>query len=187
MNKRAIAIFGGSFNPPTIAHINLSKQILEQIENIEKVIFVPVSTKYNKEGLAPDAVRLELLKKICYSEKNLDVSSLEIDSPRQLYTIETLKVFQKENTNCDIYFVLGTDNLKELETWCMPNEILKNFKIIVLERDDDSMEKIIQNSVFLEQYKEKFIKLNGNIDNKISASDIRKRIKERKNYIRIST
>lgn len=187
MNKSAIAIFGGSFNPPTIAHINLSKEILKQIDNVEKIIFVPVSTRYNKEGLVPDMVRLELLKKICYNEKKMEVSSLEIDSSRQLYTIETLEIFQKENPNYDIYFVLGTDNLKELETWHKPNEILKRFKIIVLERDEDIMENIIQNNILLKQYKENFIKINGNIKNKISASDVRKRIKERKNNIRLST
>ena len=48
MNKTGIAVFGGSFNPPTVAHINLAKQVLEEMNEIEKVIFVPVSTKYNK-------------------------------------------------------------------------------------------------------------------------------------------
>lgn len=63
MNKTGIAVFGGSFNPPTVAHINLAKQVLEEMNEIEKVIFVPVSTKYNKKGLAPDEVRLNMLKK----------------------------------------------------------------------------------------------------------------------------
>ena len=95
MNKNSIAIFGGSFNPPTIAHINLAKQILDKMKNIEKIIFVPVSTKYNKQGLAPDEDRLELLKTICQDHPNMEVSSLELNIPRQLYTIETLKIMQK--------------------------------------------------------------------------------------------
>ena len=48
MNKAGIAVFGGAFNPPTVAHIDLAKQILKEMKEIEKVIFVPVSTKYNK-------------------------------------------------------------------------------------------------------------------------------------------
>ena len=175
MNKNSIAIFGGSFNPPTIAHINLAKQILDKMKNIEKIIFVPVSTKYNKQGLAPDEDRLELLKTICQDHPNMEVSSLELNSPRQLYTIETLKIMQKQNPDKTIYFIVGTDNLKELETWHAANEILQQFKIIVLERDNDIMEKIISNSLFLKQYIESFIKLNFN-KIKLSSSYIRQKV-----------
>ena len=175
MNKNSIAIFGGSFNPPTIAHINLAKQILDKMKNIEKIIFVPVSTKYNKQGLAPDEDRLELLKTICQDHPNMEVSSLELNSPRQLYTIETLKIMQKQNPDKTIYFIVGTDNLKELETWHAANEILQQFKIIVLERDNDIMEKIISNNLFLKQYRESFIKLNFN-KIKLSSSYIRQKV-----------
>ena len=175
MNKNSIAIFGGSFNPPTIAHINLAKQILDKMKNIEKIIFVPVSTKYNKQGLAPDEDRLELLKTIGQDHPNMEVSSLELNSPRQLYTIETLKIMQKQNPDKTIYFIVGTDNLKELETWHAANEILQQFKIIVLERDNDIMEKIISNSLFLKQYRESFIKLNFN-KIKLSSSYIRQKV-----------
>lgn len=107
MNKRKIiAVFGGSFNPTTVAHISLAKQILKKIENVDKVIFVPVSTKYNKSGLAPDKERFSMLKKICDEEENLEVSSIELDSNRQLYTIETLQAIKEQNPNNDIYFII---------------------------------------------------------------------------------
>ncbi len=106
MEKKIIAVFGGSFNPPTVAHINLAKQILANYNNIEKLIFVPVSTKYNKNGLAPDKARYNMLKKACEGEKNIEISSIELDSPRQLYTIETLRIIQKENPNNEICFVI---------------------------------------------------------------------------------
>ena len=161
MNKAGIAVFGGAFNPPTVAHIDLAKQILKEMKEIEKVIFVPVSTKYNKKGLAPDKDRLSMLKNICNDEKGLEVSSIELDSDRQLYTIETLRKMKEQYQDKDIYFVLGTDNLKELETWHTPNKILEEFKILVLERNDDVMEKIIENSKFLKQHKQAFTKLEN--------------------------
>lgn len=49
MQNKAIAIFGGSFNPPLNSHLELAKQIIENCDYIEKVIFVPVSTKYNRK------------------------------------------------------------------------------------------------------------------------------------------
>lgn len=105
MNRRIIAVFGGSFNPPAISHINLAKQILANIDNVVKVMFVPVSTKYNKSGLTSDEVRFGMLQKICEKAEKLEVSRVELDSSRQLYTIETLEIIKKQNPNCDIYFV----------------------------------------------------------------------------------
>lgn len=177
MNKKSIAVFGGSFNPPTVAHINLAKQILKNMENVEKIIFVPVSTRYNKNGLAPDKERLNMLKTICETEKDLEVSDIELESNRQLYTIETLRILQKQNPNKDIYFIIGTDNLKELETWYKPEDILSNFKVIVLDRDEDNAGNIIENSEFLKKYKLSFVKLKNMKKINISSSYIRKQLK----------
>lgn len=177
MNKTGIAVFGGSFNPPTVAHINLAKQVLEEMNEIEKVIFVPVSTKYNKKGLASDEVRLNMLKSICNSQENLEVSDLELKSERQLYTIETLRIIEKQNPGKEIYFIIGTDNLKELETWYNPDELLKNFKIIVLDRGEDNTDEIIEKSEFLKKYKSSFIKLKNIKKMNISSSYIREQLK----------
>ena len=180
MDKRVIAIFGGSFNPTTVAHINLAKQIIENIDNVEKVIFVPVSTKYNKSGLARDEDRFSMLNTICKNEGKLEVTSIELDSNRQLYTIETLEKLQEQNPDYDIYFVLGTDNLKEIETWHTSGRLLRNFKVIVLERDNDVMEEIIENNNFLRQYKNSFIKLNNIEKIDLSASYIRELVQNNK-------
>ena len=50
MQKKGIAIFGGSFNPPLNSHLELAKQIIINLDYVEKVIFVPVSTKYNRKN-----------------------------------------------------------------------------------------------------------------------------------------
>ena len=60
MQNKAIAIFGGSFNPPLNSHLELAKQITINLDYVEKVIFVPVSTKYHKSGLASDADRFNM-------------------------------------------------------------------------------------------------------------------------------
>ena len=180
MEKNIIAVFGGSFNPPTIAHIDLAKQILENINNVEKVVFVPVSTRYNKDGLASDEERFNMLKNICQNEDKLDVSSIELDSDRQLYTIETLHKIKEQYLDKDIYFILGTDNLKELETWHTSSKLLENFKVIVLERDNDCMEDIIKQDEFLQKYKGSFIRLKSIEKIQLSASYIRELVKNKK-------
>ena len=70
-----------------------------------------------------------MLKSICNSQENLEVSDLELKSERQLYTIETLRIIEEQKPEKEIYFLIGTDNLKELETWYKPDELLKTSKL----------------------------------------------------------
>lgn len=178
MEKSGIAVFGGSFNPPTIAHISLAKQVLAKMDNLEKVILVPVSTRYNKNGLASDEIRFNMLEQICAKEPGLEVSRIELDSDKQLYTIETLRKIKQQNPNKQIYFVLGTDNLKELETWHKVYELLSSFKFIVLKRDEDSVSDIIDKSTILKKYESSFFELNGIDTVDLSSSYVRKRIQD---------
>ena len=171
-----IGIFGGSFNPPTIAHIQLAKKLLYEYQIIEKVIFVPVSTKYNKDGLAPDIERYNMLKKVCENNQDLEVSSIELDTEKQLYTIETLNKIQEQNPDKKIAFVLGTDNLKELETWHDIENLLLKYRILVLKRNNDDVVKIINENEILAKHKNSFVKLN--IEQiPLSSTEVREKVK----------
>jgi len=177
MDKKIIAVFGGSFNPPINSHVLLAKQIIEKCSNIEKLIFVPVSTKYQKQELVEDKHRYNMLEIICHKEDKLEVSNIEMTTDKQLYTIQTLDIFKEKYKNNDIYFIMGTDNLKEIETWRESERLLKNYKIIVLEREDDKLESIIKYSDLLTKYKDALIKIDGIDRIFLSSTMIRNKIK----------
>lgn len=180
MKKNVIAVFGGSFNPPTNAHINLAKQIIEKY-SVNKIVFVPVSTKYNKNGLAPDKDRFEMLQKICNKNDKMQVSSIELDTQRQLYTIETLKILQQQNPEDEIYFILGTDNLKELDTWHNAQELISTYKILVLKRNNDNVKDIIENTSILKKHEGSFIELKDIEQIDLSSSQIREKLQKGEN------
>ena len=138
---------------------------------------MPVNVKYNKEGLASNEDRFFMLQKICENNEGIEVSDIEITSQRQLYTIETLRLIQEKYKEYEIYFVLGTDNLKELETWHEADELLKKFKMLVLERGDDDIEQIIEEDDFLRKYKTSFIKLQNIEKINLSSTEIRDKVK----------
>ena len=177
MNKKVIAIFGGSFNPPINSHITLAKAIMNKFNSIQKLIFVPVSTRYQKEDLVQDEHRYNMLKLICNKEKMLEVSDIELKQEKQMYTIQTLDLFKQKYKDYDIYFVMGTDNLKELETWKEAERILSEYKIIVLERDNDNISDILQKNSFLNKYKDSLIKIQGIDRIFLSSTMIREKIK----------
>ena len=140
MERKQIVIFGGCFNPPLNSHFSLAQQIINEYKNIEKIIFVPVNSKYQKADLISNEHRYKMLKLACDKNEKFDVSRIELDSPRPLYTIETLRIFQETYSKYQIAFIIGSDNLKEINTWEKAEELTKDFKIYVLERDKDNIE-----------------------------------------------
>lgn len=179
-DKRILAIFGGSFNPPLNSHFSLAQQIVNEYENIEKVIFVPVNSKYQKEGLLENKHRYNMLKLVCDKNENFIVSDIELKQEKQLHTIETLELLQKQYPNNIICFTIGTDNLKQISTWGEAEKLVTDFKILVLERDEDSMDEIIKQDNFLLEHKDSFIKLKENIRSNISSTFVREKIRRGK-------
>ena len=178
--KKVLAIFGGSFNPPLNSHFSLAQQIVNEYENIEKVIFVPVNSKYQKEGLLENEHRYNMLKLVCNKNSDFIVSDIELKQQKQLYTIETLELLQKEYPNNILCFTIGTDNLKGFSKWESADKLVNKFKILVLERDEDDMNEIIEKDNFLLEHKKSFIKLKRNIRSNISSTFVREKIRREK-------
>lgn len=179
-NKKILAVFGGSFNPPLNSHFSLAQQIINEYDNIEKVIFVPVNSKYEKQDLLPNKHRYNMLKLVCDKNDKFILSDIEIKHDRQLYTLETLELLQEQYPEYELCFTIGTDNLKSFPTWNNPEELSKKFKILVIERDEDNIEAILDENVFLKEHKNSFIKLKKNIRSNISSSFVRDKLKRGK-------
>ena len=179
-SKKILAIFGGSFNPPLNSHFSLAEQMLTEYENIEKVIFVPVSTKYNKKGLLENHHRYNMLKLVCDKNEDFEVSDIEQKQEEQLDTLKTLELLQKEFPNYTLCFTMGTDNLKEIPNWGLAEELVSKFKFLVIERDEDIMDSIIENDEFLKKHRNAFLKVKENIRSNISSTFVREKIKRGK-------
>lgn len=181
MNKKIVAVYGGSFNPPTIAHENISKDILS-LEGVDKFIYLPVGDKYEKPDLIESFHRLNMLeimvKKLKEEKINsVEISDLEIKSRNLLYTIDSLREVKKFHSDKEIAFVMGTDNLIDFENWEKPIELLQEFYFIVIERKNQHVEDILEQFDFLKNYKNKFIVLKETSYEAISSTFIRENIK----------
>ena len=178
--KRKIVVFGGSFNPPLNSHFSLAEQIVNEYEEVEKVVFVPVNNLYEKENLLGNEHRYNMLKLVIDKNPNFELSRVELDSKRPLYTIETLLILKDKYLQYDILFTIGSDNLKQLDSWKKVEELVTKFKILVLERDEDDIDKIIQSNDFLKAHKDSFIKVKNNVRSNLSSTFVRNKIKEGK-------
>ena len=119
-------MFGGAFNPPTIAHIQLA-EYAKKMTKSDVVIFVPTKMTYikndqQKDFAFNDEVRYEMLQKIASTREWMVVSDFEIKAETQPRTYMTLLHLKDEGYACKLLF--GSDKLKELKTgWMYMKEI----------------------------------------------------------------
>lgn len=178
--KNIIVAFGGAFNPPTNSHFSLAEQIYTEYEEVDKIIFIPVADCYPKEDLLPAVHRVEMLRRVCKKNGHFEVSTIETDAKRLLETIETLKEIQRKHPDHEIWFTMGSDNLKLVPSWKNYKELISTFNFLVLERDDDIMEHIIDASEKLKKYREHFIKVKETVRSNCNSTLLRNKIRRNK-------
>lgn len=178
--KNIVVLFGGSFNPPLNSHFSIAQNLLNQFEDVLKIIFVPVNQKYSKNGLLENEHRYNMLKLVSDKNESFEVSSIDFDSDRSLYLFEQLEKIQETFPDNELWFLIGSDNLKEIHTWKKPEILLSKYKCIVMERGTDNIETIIENDDFLREHKDNIIKLNQEIRSNYSSTYVRQLIKNNK-------
>ena len=169
-----IGIFGGSFNPPHNMHKNIALNLIKN-KYLDRVIYVPTGNKYNKRGLVNQNDRYNMVRLMIEGYNNLDVSNYEFN--KLTYTYETLDYFRNIYQNDEIYFICGSDNLKEITSWKRYDYILKNYKIIVIKRNDDDMDKMINKLLI---YSKNIIYVND-IENSVSSTLVRENLNRNNN------
>ncbi len=150
-----VIVYGGSFNPPTIAHFKIAQKLIEKY-NPEAFIFLPVGNIYKKEKLVDFYHRYNMLGFMANQLKNTYISGFENEMKVFKGTINSLKHFKDLYPRDEIFYVIGADNLKSLDKWIDYQFMIKNYKFIILNRNFINIEEIINNHPFFVQYKNHF-------------------------------
>jgi len=135
-----IGIFGGSFNPPHKMHERIVLELLNK-GYLDKVICVPTGNYYKKAELIDMDYRQEMLKIMFDGNKDVIVSDISRNKEYE-YTYQVLDYFKSVFKNDQIYFICGGDNLKQFTSWKNYDYILKNYRILVINRGNDNEDKL---------------------------------------------
>ena len=90
---KKLGFFGGCFNPPTVAHIELIEKAIKE-NNLDMVYFVPMGDLYKKENLILANHRVNMLK-LAIKEK-MDILTISVDSKKELQAIDTFRIIQEK-------------------------------------------------------------------------------------------
>lgn len=191
-----ILVMGGSFNPPTIAHLKLMQAALDQLTKYVPLdaigVFVPSSDAYVHRKMLklsdgsdriffPEKARYEMLQSFRDEDSRLFVDGRELGSTAvRGHTIETLRAIQHKDPNADILFIFGGDKLGGLSSWGSFEAMVNEFKIILFDRGNSNLLQTIENTPALAKHRNSFVILHAPEGmEKISSTAVRKRLLKR--------
>lgn len=131
-----VGIFGGTFNPPHMGHLNSLQTVLKK-SGLDKIHVIPAAQnplKMQIEGANPTQ-RLEMTKLAVASwGDSYFVDDQEIRRGGASFTIDTIKEMRKQISADDLYLIIGMDKLDELEAWKDINKIISEANLIITSR-----------------------------------------------------
>lgn len=138
-----IGIFGGSFNPPHIAHLILAESLYEKL-SLDTVLFMPSSTPPHKQNdtLLDPTDRLRLVNLAIAGNDRFSVSDLEIKRGGTSYTIETITALKDIYPNAALYLIVGLDNLVTFHHWVKYSAILDRCTVVAMKRPGSAMKHV---------------------------------------------
>ncbi|MDD6995606.1 MAG: nicotinate (nicotinamide) nucleotide adenylyltransferase [Candidatus Borkfalkiaceae bacterium] len=132
-------IFGGSFDPVHTEHVALARAAVQTLA-LDRVFVLPARIPPHKRGraLSADEHRIAMLKTAFESVPQAIVSDFELRREGVSYSYLTCAHFAALYPQDTLYFLVGTDMLRDFPAWKNPEEILKFCTLAVCDRAERS-------------------------------------------------
>jgi len=128
-----IGLLGGSFNPPHVAHRQISEVVLKRL-GLDQVwwLVTPGNPLKGRGELAPLAERLVLCRAMAKNPR-IEVTAFERDLPTA-FTAGTLAFLKRRSPLVRFVWIMGADNLAGFHHWRRWREILTMVPVVVVDR-----------------------------------------------------
>ena len=170
-SKKKIGIFGGSFDPPHIGHLKISKIAINKLFLDELYWCVTKKNPFKNKTFFSLSIRIKKSKLLTSKVKKIKVKYFE-NKIKSNNSIDLIKYLNKKNKKNEFFLIIGSDNLMTFHKWKKWNLITKLSKIVVFYRKDYDIKS--KKSVILKKVKKIIYIKNKPIN--ISSTQIRKKL-----------
>jgi nicotinate-nucleotide adenylyltransferase len=121
-----LGVFGGTFDPPHLAHTMACLWALESGE-VDRIVVVPVAHHaFGKEPAADFAHRMAMCRlAMARLGEAVEVSDLEARRPGPSYMIDTLAVLAARHPGAAMRLLVGSDVIRQLPLWHRASEVMR--------------------------------------------------------------
>ena len=184
MRKMRVGIFGGTFNPPHVGHINAANAFVNAAK-LDRLIVMPAFIPPHKEydSVVTCQHRFEMCKLAFKNVEKAEVSDLEIARGGKSYTYLTLQALASSET--ELYFLCGTDMILSMDSWKNPNIIFDLSNICYIRRENDNEKALMIDNkckLYMNKFGARIIPIDSEVI-EISSSELRNDIKMMSEYL----
>jgi len=133
-----LAIFGGSFDPPHLAHQHCLNEIAQQYQ-FDHIYVIPSKFPPGKSPVADYATRLQWARK-CFFQHNIEVLDFEGPQNQTVFAADIVKNIAGEFPNAEITWILGQDQWKQLSYWKDIDSYAMDVHWLVMPRSEESVD-----------------------------------------------
>lgn len=133
--RERVGIFGGTFNPPHVAHLIIAESVREEFR-FDRILWIPNNRSPLKERfeLADAEDRLAMTRAATVGNDAFTISKIEIRRSGVSYTVDTVRTLQERHPNAAFHLIVGSDSLAQIDRWHEPKELLERVPFIVFRR-----------------------------------------------------
>lgn len=133
MKEEIVGVFGGSFNPPHVAHVLAVTVVLSCFE-VDRMLVIPTFQHPFAKALASYEDRVKMCELAMGWIPNVEISRVEEELGGESRTLRTLEHLAAKNPRWSMRFVMGADLVLESSKWYGFDRIAKLAPPIVLGR-----------------------------------------------------
>ena len=141
-----IGIYGGTFNPPHVGHIQAAKAAVTAL-GLSRLILIPDRIAPHKQipaGSPTPEQRMEMLRIAAGECAQFEVSDIELRREDVSYTYVTVQQLKAQYPDAELILLMGTDMFLSFHTWKHPEIILENATLGVFYRGEKGEKAAIE-------------------------------------------
>lgn len=155
IQKQETIIYGGAFNPPTLAHKAILEACVSYAETQKADVWVmPSGDRLDKSIATSRERRLAYVAAMIVSAEasyiTPKVVTTELDRTIMVETYDTVKELEAGYPDRKFTFVFGADSTETMASWKNGEELLEELSMIVVERAGSIVNPMARHAVRLE-------------------------------------
>jgi nicotinate-nucleotide adenylyltransferase len=128
---KRIGVFGGTFDPPHVAHLALARAALDALR-LDELRWIPAGQPWQKSRVITPAAHREAMARLAIAgEPRFVLDRIEIEREGPTFTLDTVQAMRGRG---ELFLIIGADQYATLHTWRGWRELLGLVTLAVANR-----------------------------------------------------
>lgn len=171
-----VGILGGSFNPPTYAHLQLGVFARDQF-SLDEILLVPCSVSGFKGDIVMENQhhRYNMTMLASFELDGFKVLDIDLFKDHKVYAYESIKLIRKFYPDDDLFYIAGSDSIASVGRWKNPSDLVSNLHFVIAHREGTSLNEAMNALKQLDVSDERIHELDYPLNN-LSSTIVRYRL-----------